>query len=245
MSVDGDKSADSVSTGQTDRGVKDGKPAELSTYTSHLLKSLRANIESHEMNIQKLQSDMMSLKVVSASLKDTVNDLEAELAQVKADQANDVKSLEIKVREIYGRIVDRESRDNDLEVASEAQDRIRRANNVLIFNVPDSAAEMPCVAYLTVRDLLSSMSLPVDLCTSAMRLGYHHCRPRPILAVLKSNAHVHMVIKAKNRLRLLPHWRNVWIGEDMTVNQRSRLRESRLRTNGAIVNNDRSTNREQ
>lgn len=244
MSANSDKSAGSASKGRAE--VVDGeggggggeKPAEKNAYGDRSLESLEANILLPKVNIRDVQADVASLKDVLASCKDAVNGLETELARVKAGRAEDVKWFETQIREIHEKLAV-QSHDSSLDVVSEVQDRLRRANNVMVFNVPDSTSETPIALYGTIRDLCAALMLPVDVCVNAMRMGYYREKPRPVLVMLKSPVHVHMIMNSKTMLRSVDRWRNVWIAEDMTTSQRFKMHaarhENKPRTNGTVV----------
>jgi len=111
---------------------------------------------------------------------------------------------------------------------AEAQDRLRRANNLLAFNVADSAAETPDALSATVRDLLAALRSRVRCVAAAERLGrFRDGDRRPVLLRLHSPGDAAAVMDARSGLHGVDRWRGVWIGNDMTIGQRQTMRAAR------------------
>lgn len=117
---------------------------------------------------------------------------------------------------------------SEFDVAAELQDRIRRSYNVLVFNVPDFASETPDVLHGIVSELLNLLEVPHEtrIIAFVKRLGRFGLRCRPIVIEFASQFSVRMVMRNKNRLRMVPRWRSIWIGEDLTEFQRASMKES-------------------
>lgn len=116
----------------------------------------------------------------------------------------------------------------EFDVVAEIQDRIRRSFNVLVFNVPDLASETPDMLNAIVNELLNLLELPYEtrIIVFVKRLGRFGLRCRPIVIEFASQYSVRMIMRKKNRLRMVPRWRSIWIGEDLTEFQRARLQGS-------------------
>lgn len=115
----------------------------------------------------------------------------------------------------------------DVVSPAEAEDRLRRANNLLVFNVADSAAETPDALSATVRDLLATLRSRVR-CVAPMRLGrFRDGGHRPVLLRMESPGDVAAVMGAKRALHGVDRWRGVWIGNDMTIGQRLTMKAAR------------------
>jgi len=150
-----------------------------------------------------------------------IHKFNAELIKVKNerdDMADEIKMLRGSIdgiRESLGRKLDY----GFYDVAAEVQERYERSKNVLVFHVPDSKEETPEMLRAIVVDLLKVLKFKYDF-PEIKRLGKYRGLYRPIRMVFKSNYYVQMVLKHKTKLHTSAFFKNAWIGEDRTINQR-------------------------
>lgn len=162
------------------------------------------------------------------SLKNSVAEITAELATLKSEKAalvGIVTSLKRSVKCLENAVETLTTDEQDV-VVSEVHDRVRRSFNVLLFRMPESGVETPNGLREAVVQLLTYLGLtfPADNPLAIKRLGVYRGEFRPILVIFKSPTHAQVIVKNKSRLKAVPHWRNVLVGRDMTVNQRNAMR---------------------
>lgn len=196
----------------------------------------RDNFTDQSKIIKDLQINVSSLSLAYSIFNDMIHKFNAELIKVKNERdtmADEIKMLRGSIdgiRESFGRKLD----DGFYDVASEVQERYERSKNVLVFHVPDSKEETPQMLRALVVDLLKVLKFKYDF-PEIKRLGNYRGLYRPIRMVFKSNDYVQMVLKHKTKLHISEFFKNAWIGEDRTINQRlefkSQARQS-LETRG-------------
>lgn len=123
---------------------------------------------------------------------------------------------------------------------NEFHDRISREQNILIFNIPDSAHEVSSDSKSISDELLKDLSLSNTIVVHATRLGNFGHKPRPILLKLESLSDVKNVLKSKSKLRHIDRWRQISISEDKTATQRAHMKQ--LRTDLARKRDSGDTN---
>jgi len=90
----------------------------------------------------------------------------------------------------------------------ESLERLSKANNFMIFNVPLLANENSDTSKVLVDDLSQDLAIQCPY-TSAKQIGPIGSRPRPIVVYLNSPSNVNIVLKSKRKLRDFEHWKNV------------------------------------
>lgn len=118
-------------------------------------------------------------------------------------------------------------------IMNEVHDRLRRSNNIIVYNVPDPTDESQS-AHGLAEDLFNDLSLSCGFIT-ARRLGKPGQRPRPLLVELKSAGDVSNLLHIKSKLRRTNRWKDVWVNRDLTAIQRAHFASLRaeLRTKHA------------
>jgi len=90
----------------------------------------------------------------------------------------------------------------------ESLERLSKANNFMIFNVPLSANKISDTSKVLVDDLFQDLAIQCPY-TSAKRIGPVGSRPRPIVVQLNSPSDVNIFLKSKRKLRDFEGWKNV------------------------------------
>lgn len=146
-------------------------------------------------------SNAMAMEVIAL--------LRSELEQALADKSamaldieiikNDVRNMQIQLNEL----------------AAEVQGRIRRNNNLIIFNYSESGAETPTSLYNAMADFLRVFNISSSKIVAVERLGRNmvFC---PVLLVLRSTKYVRFIMKKKRKLTSYVRWMNVRICVDLT-----------------------------
>jgi len=168
-----------------------------------------------------------------------IHKFNAELVKVKnerdamADEITILRDSIDGIRESLSRKMD----DGFYDIAAEVQERYERSKNVLVFHVPDSEDETPEMLRAVVVDLLKLLKFKHDF-PVINRLGNYRGLYRPIRMVFKSNDYVQMVLKHKTKLHTSKYFKNSWIAEDRTINQRLEFRSKSRQSSESRGNNE-------
>jgi len=168
-----------------------------------------------------------------------IHKFNAELIKVKNEidaMANEIVMLKDSIDGIY-EFFSQKLNDNFHSVTTEVQDRYERSKNVIVFHVPDSKEETPEMLRTIVVDLLKVLRYKYDF-PEIKRLGNYRGLYRPIQMVFKSNDYVQMVLKYKTKIRYSKYFKNVWISEDRTINQRLQLKSQDHQSSETKENNE-------
>lgn len=108
-------------------------------------------------------------------------------------------------------------------LALEIQDRMARANNLIIYNLQEGNGDQRSNDAFQVKEILNKVGNIDTTNVSVRRIGNpSNGKPRPIIACLRSQSDVLRVLRNRN---LLP--RTIQLSTDKTPNQRKQLQELR------------------
>jgi hypothetical protein len=136
-------------------------------------------------------------------MKALMDDFHLELSQLKTDQ-HALESELSSIRQKVAKFENTQTSSHLLDfnnIYNEFHDRITREQNILIFNVPDSAHELSSDSELTVQELLKDLSLSSIKIVHTRRLRNVGQKPRPFLLKLWTFSDVNNVLKSKSKLR--------------------------------------------
>lgn len=153
--------------------------------------------------IDDLSSDILKLKDENVSLKNEIGSLHKRI-EVFESKSNNTLS------------------DVPFDLLRESEDRKTRANNILIFNLPENKDESIDSITSKTEELFSALHLPITP-VKISRIGKIkiNSKPRPLKIELNNSAEVHRVLKSKIQLRKIDAWKSIGISTDMTAYQRS------------------------
>lgn len=210
---------------KSDSPVPQRQPAKRDITLNDIWSSLnkiQESVSSHDTKLISIVSNIKSLETSLKSFSLVIDKISTELAQVKEEKAalcSEVKLLQAKVMNLE------KVSSNGIsapDLFHEVHQRMTKASNLMVFNLPSVADESPEVISRLVDDLFHDLSVEVKY-ISVKRIGLSGSRPRPIVVELSSPADVRAVLKSKFKLRRLERWNDVWIGEDQTDFQRKQL----------------------
>lgn len=199
----------------------------------------RDRLSDQNKIINDLQINVSSLSVSYGLFNDMIHKFNAALIKVKNERdsmADEIAMLKDSINGIY-ELFSRKLDDDFHNVATEVQDRYERSKNVLVFHVPDSKDETPEMLCAIVVNLLKILRYKYDF-PEIKRLGNYRGHCRPIRMVFKSNDYVQMALKYKTKMRFSEFFKNVWISEDRTINQRLQLKSQERQTSETEVNDE-------
>lgn len=140
----------------------------------------------------------------------------------KAAMARDIENLKVQVHNLRAQLSNQPPRSFFLDVVDEVQERVRRWNNLMVFNYAGPDRETPRQLHAAMADLLDVFGVPFTKLLVAKRLGpTAEC---PVLLVFKSSKYARFIVENKLKLRAHARWMNVRIYEDRTPVQRNTIR---------------------
>lgn len=188
------------------------------------LVTIQESVSSHDKKLETIVKNIEVFEISLKSFSTAIDNLTTELNLVKEEKA----SLAIEVKSLHEKVSKLESKHHcgpathEHNIFQESLERMSKANNFMIFNVPSSANENSETLNVMVDDLFQDLAIQCPY-TSVKRIGPVGSRPRPIVVQLNSQTNVHMVLKSKRKLRNFERWKNIWINEDLTLMQRKQL----------------------
>lgn len=182
---------------------------------------INANKSSNDTAFKDLNRKLVSLETGLANFKSTINNLTSELTRIK--EIN--KKLESNIQILNDKVILLESKqiaphDMVLNVMHEAQERLSKEKNVILFNVPENPNEDQSTTNCIINEIFHAMKVD-NYSVINRRLGKFTDKPRPILVELNRKENVIEVLKMKKNIRLNEKWKNVFIHMDSTSIQRS------------------------
>lgn len=137
-----------------------------------------------------------------------------------------VDTLEHKVKKIDESAT---SIGNEHDIISELIDRQIRANNIIVFNLPENTNQDQ--SHTTDHDKLNNMFNNIMAANisnfSCFRLGKSNeketSKPRPLKVILRSSLEAFTVLRSQAKLRSSPDWTNIRCASDRTQKQREHI----------------------
>jgi len=92
------------------------------------------------------------------------------------------------------------------EVMIEAQNRVVKSYNVIIFNLPEKRNETADITLSIVRDVLSDLDLNLNI-VQAKHIGKTHSFGRPLVIEFGNVSNVKTLLIYKSNLRSIEKWK--------------------------------------
>lgn len=159
--------------------------------------NIQTKMESYENSFSDLNDKIDTLSAKTSSLIDDVSNLNNRVNLLETDMAN--LSLE--------------------SIISEFSDRQQRANNILIFNLPEPKNASDPSDDTIITELLNVLNINTSS-VRLSRLGKSSIKPRPLKVELPSSHIVFDILKYKHKLRSHNTFSLIRISTDRTAYQR-------------------------
>lgn len=112
------------------------------------------------------------------------------------------------------------------EVINEAQNRLVKSKNIIVFNVLELPNESDNTSLSVAKELLSDIALDLDI-IQAKRIGNARSGGRPLLLKFNDANESRLLLRNKSKLRSLEKWKNVWVNADLTQYQQVQMKSLR------------------
>lgn len=217
---------------------KPGTPIKKSTSSSSLqkeislddiMKMLKSMQSSQDTKFKAIQDKFVSyenkLSILNNSFESMVKSFNNLLSENKIlkDELNNLRDRISLLESTKSSInIDMSSS----EVIREAQLRISKSKNVVIFNMEESPNETNDISKALASDLISHLNLDLNIIL-AKRLGKAQSNKRPLLVQFGNESEAFTLIKNKLKLQNTIKWKNIWINADLTLLQRSQMKSLR------------------
>lgn len=213
--------------------------------TGDILKAIAALQSSHEKLLKLNQQNSAKQSAQFDELKLNLGSISSQISELKAENSNlriELTTLKDKIHLLESSHIDHQgntssvSNQDGSNIMNEIHDRLRRSNNIIVYNVPDPADESQS-AHGLADDLFNDLSLNCGY-TTARCLGKPGQRPRPLLIELKSVGDVSNFLHIKSKLRRTDRWKDVWVNRDLTAMQRAYFASLRTELRSKHANGD-------
>jgi len=109
------------------------------------------------------------------------------------------------------------------DIISELIDRQLRANNIIVFNLPESTNQ----DYDKLKNMFNNIMMANILNFSCTRLGKliqnDNSKPRPLKVILRNSLESLIVLRSQAKLRSSSDWTNIRCASDRTLKQREHM----------------------
>ena len=196
---------------------------------NHCNSRIKQLVHAHYSNLDQ-QVDLPSLRALQVE--------QANLHRIISEVSNKVDNLNLRNKELLGEIeAASESISTDkppiipsespastfLTVAEELDNRERRKNNVIIYNLPETSLSQDEKWFTDLCKGVFDISIKI---TKILRLGKSvENKARPLLIVIDDLSHKEFVVSHSYYLRRHSQYKNVYISTDMTKLQREKHRK--------------------
>lgn len=213
--------------------------------TGDILKAIAALQSSHEKLLKLNQQNSAKQSAQFDEIKLNLGSISSQISELKTENSNlriELTTLKDKVHLLENAHIDRQGNTTSMSsqdgsnIMNEVHDRLRRSNNIIVYNVPDPADESQPALGLA-DDLFKDLSLSCGYIT-ARRLGKPGHRPRPLLVELKSAGDVSNLLHIKSKLRRIDRWKDVWVNRDLTAMQRAHFASLRAKLRSKHADGD-------
>lgn len=167
------------------------------------------------------QNDKLSnLNKKFDDLLNTVSTLSEENKKLKEK----IKTLEDKIEKIEKPAT---SIGNEQDIISELIDRQLRANNIIIFNLPETTNQDQPQDYDKLKNMFNNIMAVNISDFSCARLGKiiqnDNSKPRPLKVILRNSLEALTVLRSQAKLRSSSDWTNIRCASDRTLKQREHM----------------------
>lgn len=184
------------------------------------LQKLQLSITSMNSKLESIQLSVSEQKNEFIELRKYFNELSGTVSTLKSNFNSLEKEVTILRKQIN--LFPKNEPLLPYNAIQEAQMRIKKSRNILIFNVPECKTS-PDDTKTIVTNILNDIVPNVPV-IKTKRLASSSNKPRPILLELENNDTVRLILKAKSKLRQSNSWNSVWITSDQTMMQRNQLK---------------------
>ena len=205
------------------------KVSNISYYceANHCSSRIKQLVHDHHVNLQQ-QVDFPSLRCLQAE-QTNLHRLISEVANKIDDLTSRNNVLRNEVGAASEMIITEKSpvihspASTFLTVAEELDDRERRKNNVIIYNLPETDPSRDKTWFIDLCKRIFDINVNV---TKILRLGKHvENRARPLLVVVDDLSHKEFLVSHSYYLRRHSEYKDVYITTDMTKYQREKHRK--------------------
>ena len=210
------------------RSKSNQKPTNDTTDIMQSLQSLKSSIKSMNTKLEAIQTSVSEQKIEFVEIRKylitgTVSTLKTNYDIIKTEVSNLRQQIDL---------LTHNNTALSFEAVHEAQVRLRKSRNIIIFNVPDNNESIDETNKST-SNIINYMVPNVPIIKTT-RLGINRNKPRPILVELENNDAVLSILKAKSKLRQSDNWNRVWITTDLMMMQRNQLTQVKLQLRNKI-----------
>lgn len=206
------------------------KPTNASTDIMQSLQSLKSSIKSMNTKLEAIQTSVSEQKIEFVEIRKYFDELSGTVSTLKTNY--DIMKTEVSNLRQQIDLLTNNNTVLSFEAVREAQVRLRKSRNIIIFNVPDNNESIDETNKST-SNIINYMVPNVPIIKTT-RLGINRNKPRPILVELENNDAVLSILKAKSKLRQSDNWNRVWITTDLTLMQRNQLNQVKLQLRNKI-----------
>lgn len=182
--------------------------------TDTKIASLAIKLDSYDKNLSSIKSSIVNLSTSLSELKSDNHLLREEINTLRD------KVLLLESSSSITQI------SNPTDLVQETQERLRRAKNVIFFNIDKPESTNPQVAHETSNELITALGLQVSIRT-AKWIGRDSLKNRPLLVELDDTDSVYKILKYKTKLKECEKWSRVWASADLTLIQRAHMKKLR------------------
>ncbi|CAI6377184.1 unnamed protein product [Macrosiphum euphorbiae] len=212
------------------RSKSNQKPTNGTTDIMQSLQSLKSSIKSMNTKLEAIQTSVSEQKIEFIEIRKYFDEISGTVSTLKTNY--DIMKTEVSNLRQQIDLLTNNNTALSFEAVHEAQVRLRKSRNVIIFNVPDNNESIDETNKST-SNIINYMVPNVPIIKTT-RLGINRNKPRPILVELENNDAVLSILKAKSKLRQSDNWNRVWITTDLMMMQRNQLTQVKLQLRNKI-----------
>jgi len=206
------------------------KPTNDTADIMQSLQSLKSSIKSMNTKLEAIQTSVSEQKIEFVEIRKYFDEISGTVSTLKTNY--DIIKTEVSNLHQQFDLLSNNNTALSFEVVHEAQVRLRKSRNIIIFNVPDNN-ESNDETNKSTSNIIHYMVPNVPIIKTT-RLGINRNKPRPILVELENNDAVLSILKAKSKLWQSDNWNRVWVTTDLTMMQRNQLNQVKLQLRNKI-----------
>lgn len=210
------------------------KPPSLNSHSNNgitladVMKKLNSIENSHNDKFKFINDKLTNYESKITVLSNSLNGIMTAIGNLRDENQNlkkEINSLHNKIENLESTSNTNNSLSSD-EVIYEAQNRLIKSKNVIVFNIAELPGETEATSLSIANNMLSDLALNINI-TQAKRIGKACPDGRPLLLEFNNTADSRSLLKCKSKLRSFDKWRNIWVNADLTQYQQSQMKSLR------------------
>lgn len=193
-----------------------------------VMKKLKSIENSHNDKFKSINDKLVNYESKVTILSNSLNGMMAAINNLRDENSilkKEISGLHNEIAKFDPTSIENNSLSSD-EIINEAQNRLVKSKNVIVFNVLEQPNETEITSLSIANNMLTDLALKLNI-IQAKRIGKTRSGGRPLLIEFNNAADSRSLLKSKSKLRSFDKWKNIWVNADLTQYQQTQMKSLR------------------